>query len=176
MSFQILQTLLDYHYWARDRILEAAYADSMVLVEDGQIVEGSVVKVDREKGYGALRALDLLSSNRSVNQFDIYVGTSAGSFVAGFLMSDTSGDQPLVGYENAGLASVIVGVVVVALVVPISFYLPPEAGLAVILGVSFISFVLMVSCLTPSIQGKGLTGRPDIFLKTIWKSRDDIRG
>ena len=27
---------------------------------------------------GALRALDLLSSNRSVNQFDIYVGTSAG--------------------------------------------------------------------------------------------------
>ena len=26
---------------------------------------------------GALRALDLLSCNRSVNQFDIYVGTSA---------------------------------------------------------------------------------------------------
>ena len=31
---------------------------------------------------GALRALDLLSSNRSVNQFDIYVGTSAGSLIA----------------------------------------------------------------------------------------------
>ena len=31
---------------------------------------------------GALRALDLLSVNRTVNQFDIYVGTSAGSFVA----------------------------------------------------------------------------------------------
>lgn len=31
---------------------------------------------------GALRALDLLSVNRSVNDFDIYVGTSAGSFVA----------------------------------------------------------------------------------------------
>src|ERR671915_1899789 len=31
---------------------------------------------------GALRALDLLSVNRSVNQFDVYVGTSAGSFVA----------------------------------------------------------------------------------------------
>lgn len=31
---------------------------------------------------GALRALDLLSVNTSVNQFDIYVGTSAGSFVA----------------------------------------------------------------------------------------------
>ncbi len=31
---------------------------------------------------GALRALDLLAVNRTVNQFDIYVGTSAGSFVA----------------------------------------------------------------------------------------------
>jgi NTE family protein len=31
---------------------------------------------------GALRAFDLLSVNRSVNQFDVYVGTSAGSFVA----------------------------------------------------------------------------------------------
>jgi NTE family protein len=31
---------------------------------------------------GALRALDLLSVNLTVNQFDIYVGTSAGSFVA----------------------------------------------------------------------------------------------
>jgi predicted acylesterase/phospholipase RssA len=31
---------------------------------------------------GALRALDLLSVNRTVNQFDVYVGTSVGSFVA----------------------------------------------------------------------------------------------
>src|SRR4051794_20761978 len=31
---------------------------------------------------GALRALDLLSVNKTVNQYDIYVGTSAGSFVA----------------------------------------------------------------------------------------------
>jgi predicted acylesterase/phospholipase RssA len=31
---------------------------------------------------GALRALDLLLVNRTVNQFDVYVGTSAGSFVA----------------------------------------------------------------------------------------------
>src|SRR4026209_866817 len=34
---------------------------------------------------GALRALDLLSVNRTVNDFDIYVGTSAGSFVATLL-------------------------------------------------------------------------------------------
>src|SRR3954469_17722187 len=31
---------------------------------------------------GALRALNLLAVNRTVNEFDIYVGTSAGSFVA----------------------------------------------------------------------------------------------
>jgi Predicted esterase of the alpha-beta hydrolase superfamily len=31
---------------------------------------------------GALRALDLLAVNKTVNQFDVYVGTSAGSFVA----------------------------------------------------------------------------------------------
>jgi len=31
---------------------------------------------------GALRALDLLSVNTTVNEFDVYVGTSAGSFVA----------------------------------------------------------------------------------------------
>jgi len=31
---------------------------------------------------GALRALDLLSVNRSVTDFDVYVGTSAGAFVA----------------------------------------------------------------------------------------------
>ncbi len=31
---------------------------------------------------GALRALDLLSVHRTVNEFDVFVGTSAGSFVA----------------------------------------------------------------------------------------------
>ena len=31
---------------------------------------------------GALRALDLLSVNRTVNEFNVYVGTSAGAFVA----------------------------------------------------------------------------------------------
>ena len=31
---------------------------------------------------GALRALDLLAVNKSVNDFDVYVGTSAGAFVA----------------------------------------------------------------------------------------------
>src|SRR4051794_38419102 len=31
---------------------------------------------------GALRALDLLSVNKTINDFDVYVGTSAGSFIA----------------------------------------------------------------------------------------------
>lgn len=31
---------------------------------------------------GALRALDLLTVNSSINQFDVYVGTSAGAFIA----------------------------------------------------------------------------------------------
>jgi NTE family protein len=31
---------------------------------------------------GALRALDLLAVNRTINEFDVYVGTSAGSFIA----------------------------------------------------------------------------------------------
>ena len=31
---------------------------------------------------GALRALDLLAVNSTVNNFDVYVGTSAGSFIA----------------------------------------------------------------------------------------------
>src|SRR5262249_790378 len=44
------------------------------------------------------------------------LGMAAGSFAAGFLMGDTAGDQPLVGYGNAGLASVIVGALCVAMV------------------------------------------------------------
>src|SRR5437016_12442986 len=31
---------------------------------------------------GALRALDLLAINSTINQFDVYVGTSAGAFIA----------------------------------------------------------------------------------------------
>ena len=34
---------------------------------------------------GALRALDLLTVNRTVNDFDIYIGTSAGAFVSSLI-------------------------------------------------------------------------------------------
>src|SRR5919199_746664 len=42
---------------------------------------------------GALRALDLLSVNRTVNQFDVYVGTSAGSFVAAMLANGITPEE-----------------------------------------------------------------------------------
>src|SRR4051794_18850926 len=42
---------------------------------------------------GALRALDLLSVNRTVNQFDVYVGTSAGSFVAALLANGATPEE-----------------------------------------------------------------------------------
>src|SRR2546421_9893856 len=46
------------------------------LVLGGGGVTGGVYEI------GALRALDLLAVNRTVNEFDVYVGTSAGSFIA----------------------------------------------------------------------------------------------
>jgi predicted acylesterase/phospholipase RssA len=42
---------------------------------------------------GALRALDLLSVNRAVTQFDVYVGTSAGSLIASLVANGVSPEQ-----------------------------------------------------------------------------------
>jgi NTE family protein len=42
---------------------------------------------------GALRALDLLSVNRSVNQFDVFVGTSAGSMIAALAANGVTPEQ-----------------------------------------------------------------------------------
>ncbi len=42
---------------------------------------------------GALRALDLLSVNRTINQFDVYVGTSAGAFVASMVANGVTPEE-----------------------------------------------------------------------------------
>src|SRR5947208_10518205 len=50
--------------------------DKTALVLGGGGFTGGVYEI------GALRALDLLAVNSNVNGFDVYVGTSAGSFIA----------------------------------------------------------------------------------------------
>src|ERR1700752_3882965 len=50
--------------------------DKTALVLGGGGFTGGVYEI------GALRALDLLTVNSNVNNFDVYVGTSAGSFIA----------------------------------------------------------------------------------------------
>src|SRR4051794_32515429 len=42
---------------------------------------------------GALRALDLLTVNRTVNDFDVFVGTSAGAFVAAMTANGVSPEE-----------------------------------------------------------------------------------
>src|SRR5688500_2206400 len=42
---------------------------------------------------GALRALDLLAVDRTVNQFDVYVGTSAGALIAALAANGVSPEQ-----------------------------------------------------------------------------------
>ena len=42
---------------------------------------------------GALRALDLLAVNRTVNDFDVYVGTSAGSFVSSLVANGVTPEE-----------------------------------------------------------------------------------
>ncbi|MGI8945562.1 MAG: patatin-like phospholipase family protein [Thermoleophilaceae bacterium] len=42
---------------------------------------------------GALRALDLLAVNRTVNDFDIYVGTSAGAFVGSLVANGVTPEE-----------------------------------------------------------------------------------
>src|SRR5271156_5506873 len=50
--------------------------DKTALVLGGGGFTGGVYEI------GALRALDLLAVNSTVSQFDVYVGTSAGAFIA----------------------------------------------------------------------------------------------
>jgi len=61
---------------ARTSSKRGARRDKTALVLGGGGFTGGVYEI------GALRALDLLAANRTINQFDVYVGTSAGAFVA----------------------------------------------------------------------------------------------
>ena len=51
---------------------------------------------------GALRALDLLSVSRSINAFDVYVGTSAGSFVAAAVANGITPEQMMQAIVREG--------------------------------------------------------------------------
>ncbi len=42
---------------------------------------------------GALRALDLLAVNQTVNEFDVYVGTSAGSFISALVANGVTPEE-----------------------------------------------------------------------------------
>jgi predicted acylesterase/phospholipase RssA len=62
-------------------------SDKTALVLGGGGFTGGVYEI------GALRALDLLSVNRSINDFDIYVGTSAGALIAAFAANGITPEQ-----------------------------------------------------------------------------------
>ena len=61
--------------------------DRTALVLGGGGFTGGVYEI------GALRALDLLAANRTINQFDVYVGTSAGAFVASLCANGVTPEQ-----------------------------------------------------------------------------------
>ncbi len=72
--------------------------EKTALVLGGGGMTGGVYEI------GALRALDLLAVNRSVNDFDIYVGTSAGSFVAALAANGVTPEEMMriVSGEKSG--------------------------------------------------------------------------
>jgi predicted acylesterase/phospholipase RssA len=61
--------------------------DKTALVLGGGGFTGGVYEM------GALRAFDLLAVNRTVNDFDIYVGTSAGAFVASMVANGITPEE-----------------------------------------------------------------------------------
>jgi predicted acylesterase/phospholipase RssA len=72
---------------ARRRSSRPVRPSKTALVLGGGGFTGGVYEI------GALRALDLLSVNRTVNQFDVYVGTSAGSFVASLMANGITPEE-----------------------------------------------------------------------------------
>jgi NTE family protein len=75
------------HEQAARRRRRGRGASKTALVLGGGGFTGGVYEI------GALRALDLLAVNRTVNEFDVYVGTSAGSFVAATLANGVTPEE-----------------------------------------------------------------------------------
>ena len=71
----------------RRRRARAQAPSKTALVLGGGGFTGGVYEI------GALRALDLLATNRTVNQFDIYVGTSAGAFVSSLVANGVTPEE-----------------------------------------------------------------------------------
>lgn len=72
--------------------------DKTALVLGGGGFTGGVYEI------GALRALDLLTVNSSVNQFDVYLGTSAGSFIASLCANGVSPEDMMKVVTRQGRA------------------------------------------------------------------------
>src|SRR3954454_905471 len=70
-------------------------ADKTALVLGGGGFTGGVYEM------GALRAFDLLAVNRTVNDFDIYVGTSAGAFVGSLVANGVTPEEMFRVLDNA---------------------------------------------------------------------------
>jgi NTE family protein len=73
---------------------EEAHKTALVLGGGG--FTGGVYEV------GALRALNLLAANRTVNQFDVYVGTSAGAFIAALCANGVTPEEMMRVVTNQG--------------------------------------------------------------------------
>jgi predicted acylesterase/phospholipase RssA len=72
--------------------------DKTALVLGGGGFTGGVYEI------GALRALDLLAVNSTVNQFDVYLGTSAGSFIAALCANGVTPEEMMKVVTRQGRA------------------------------------------------------------------------
>lgn len=73
--------------------------DKTALVLGGGGFTGGVYEI------GALRALDLLAVNSTVNNFDVYVGTSAGSFIAALCANGVTPEEMMRVVTGQGQAT-----------------------------------------------------------------------
>ncbi len=83
----------------RRRSTRRAKRSRTALVLGGGGFTGGVYEI------GALRALDLLTVNRTVNDFDVYVGTSAGAFVAAMTANGIPPEEMIRGVDPRGSTS-----------------------------------------------------------------------